>query len=110
VGEASSRECRSPPAENNDHPRVINRRTWGSWIHQDKRRFGDMRKQKGRTVYQRPDGSWAIKRNSAVRPSSVHATLLEAERFAREMLRNEGGGVLVTMGLNRKIRRCTVTG
>lgn len=63
-----------------------------------------MRKQKGRTVYQRPDGSWAIKRNSAVRPSSVHKTLLEAERFAKEMLKNEGGGLLVTLDVNRKIR------
>lgn len=67
-----------------------------------------MRKKKGRTVYQRPDGSWAIKRNSAVRPSSVHATLLEAERLAKEMLRNEGGGLLVTLGMDKKVRSSRV--
>lgn len=69
-----------------------------------------MQEKKGGTVYQRPDGSWAIKRNSAVRPSSVHATLLEAERMAREMLASEGGGVLITAtGWGRQIlRKCTV--
>lgn len=55
-----------------------------------------MLKQQGTTIYQRPDGSWAIKQGSAERPSSVHKSLLEAERQARELLASEGGGVLVT--------------
>ena len=47
-------------------------------------------------IYQRPDGSWVIKPNAAERPSSVHRTLEDAERFAREMLKSAGGSVLVT--------------
>lgn len=67
-----------------------------------------MLEEKGSTVYQRPDGSWAIKRNSAERPESVHPTLLEAEQFARELLKNEGGGTLITLGWDARIRRRTL--
>lgn len=71
-----------------------------------------MLKQQGTTVYQRPDGSWAIKQSSDERPSSVHKSLLEAERQAMQLLASEGGGVLITtMGWSNPIRvKRTVTG
>jgi len=71
-----------------------------------------MLKQQGTTVYQRPDGSWAIKQGSEIRPSSVHASLLEAERQATALLASTGGGVLITtMGWSHPIRvKRTVTG
>jgi hypothetical protein len=59
---------------------------------------------KDRMVYRRPDGSWANKRNDSTRPSSVHDTQSQAERAAREMLKNQGGGELITKGLDGKIR------
>ena len=65
-------------------------------------------RQNGSTIYQRPDGTWAIRRNTAERPISVHATLLEAERFARELLKNEGGGTLVTLGWDARVRHRTL--
>lgn len=57
-----------------------------------------------RTVFKRPDGTWANKRNDADRAGSVHSTQREAEQAAREMLKNEGGGELTTMGENGRIR------
>lgn len=59
---------------------------------------------KNRTVYRRPDGRWANKRNDASRASSVHDTQTEAVREAQRMLRNSGGGELTTMGLDGRIR------
>jgi hypothetical protein len=56
----------------------------------------NMRKDCGSLVYQRPDGSWVMKPSKADRPLSVHKTLAEAERFARELLKQHGGGVLIT--------------
>lgn len=55
-------------------------------------------------VSQRPDGTWANKRNDAERASSLHDTQREAERAAREMLRNQGGGELITKGEAGRIR------
>lgn len=63
-----------------------------------------MSKGQDRSVYRRPDGTWANKRNDADRASSVHRTQKEAEQAARDMLRNQGGGELTTMGLNGRIR------
>lgn len=63
----------------------------------------------GSMIYQRPDGSWVIKMNSADRPSSVHATLAEAEQRAREMLESIGGGLLITArGWDQQIKVCRV--
>ena len=59
---------------------------------------------KGRTVSRRPDGQWANKRNDAEKASGLHKTQKEAEQAAREMLRNQGGGELTTMGVDGKIR------
>jgi hypothetical protein len=63
-----------------------------------------MSKPQDRTVYRRPDGQWANERQDADRASSLHDTQREAERAARENLRNQGGGELTTMGLDGKIR------
>ena len=49
-------------------------------------------------------GQWANKRNDAHRASSLHATQRDADRSAREMLRNQGGGELTTMGQDGRIR------
>ncbi len=63
-----------------------------------------MSKPQDRTVYQRPDGLWANKRQDADRASSVHTTQREADQTARENLRNQGGGEVATMGRDGKIR------
>jgi hypothetical protein len=62
-----------------------------------------MSKGRDRTVYRRTDGQWANKRNDADKASSLHETQQEANDAAREMLRNQGGGELTTMGRDHKI-------
>ncbi|MGI9482384.1 MAG: DUF2188 domain-containing protein [Hyphomicrobiales bacterium] len=54
-------------------------------------------------VYRRSDGNWVNKRNDTDKASSVHATQKDAERAAREMLHNQGGGELTTKGVDGKI-------
>jgi hypothetical protein len=63
-----------------------------------------MSKGRDRTVYRRPDGTWANKRNDADRASSLHDTQKEALDAARNMLENQGGGELTTQGLDGKFR------
>ena len=63
-----------------------------------------MSKGKDRTVYWRDDGLWANKLNDANRASSLHQTHREAERSAKAMLLNQGGGELTTKGVEGKIR------
>ena len=63
-----------------------------------------MSKGRDRTVYHRNDGQWANKRNDSDKASSLHQTQRDAENAAREMLRNQGGGELTTMGRDHKIR------
>ena len=63
-----------------------------------------MSKGRDRTVYQRPDGQWANKRNDASRASSVHDRQGDADRAAREMSRSQGGGEVTTMGRDGRIR------
>ncbi len=58
---------------------------------------------KDRMVYKRGD-EWINKRNDAGKASSIHATQREAEAAARIMLANQGGGELITKGLDGKIR------
>ncbi|MCL4740968.1 MAG: DUF2188 domain-containing protein [Phycisphaerales bacterium] len=62
-----------------------------------------MSKPQDRTVFQRPDGNWVNKRNDADKASSVHDTQAAANAAAREMLRNQGGGELTTMGRGHRI-------
>lgn len=63
-----------------------------------------MSKPQDRTVFRRPDGTWANKRNDASRASSVHGTQKAAQDAARQMLKNQGGGELATKGVDGKIR------
>lgn len=63
-----------------------------------------MSKDRDRTVSRRRDGDWQNKRNDADKASTVHKTQAEAEQAAREMLKNQGGGELTTMGRDGKIR------
>jgi len=63
-----------------------------------------MSKGRDRTIYQRPDGTWANKRNDASRASSIHDTQRDAARAGSEMLKNQGGGELSIKGTDGKIR------
>ena len=56
-----------------------------------------------RIVFKR-DGQWVNKRTDSGRASSVHDTQGEAERAARDMLKNSGGGELITKGQDGRIR------
>ena len=62
------------------------------------------KKGRDRTVSRRTTGEWANKRNDADRASSLHPTQKEALAAAKEMLENQGGGELTTMGLGGRIR------
>lgn len=63
-----------------------------------------MGKDRDRTVSRRTDGNWENKRQDAGKASSLHQTQAAAEKAAREMLKNQGGGELTTMGRDGKIR------
>ncbi|MDI3397193.1 DUF2188 domain-containing protein [Pseudomonas sp. 22082] len=63
-----------------------------------------MSKGRDRTISKRPDGTWENKRNDAERASSVHSTQADAQKAAREMLKNQGGGELTTKGVDGRIR------
>ena len=63
-----------------------------------------MSKNRDRMVYKKSDGNWANKRNDAEKASSLHETQREAEIAARKMLSHQGGGELITKGLNGRIR------
>jgi len=60
-------------------------------------------KGRDRTVFRNEDGIWANKRNDADKASSLHGTQGDANKAAREMLHNQGGGELTTMGRDHKI-------
>ena len=57
-----------------------------------------------RMVYRRSDGEWANKRNDSDRASGVHSTQKDALKAARENLINQGGGELITKGIDGRIR------
>ena len=63
-----------------------------------------MAKGRDRMVSRRSDGTWQNKRNDADRASSLHDTQTEAIEAAKRMLENQGGGELITKGLDGKIR------
>lgn len=52
----------------------------------------------------RPDGTWANKKDGALRAGSLHDTQREAIDAAREMLISSGGGELKVKGMDGKIR------
>ena len=57
-----------------------------------------------RMVYRRTDGQWANKKLDADKAGSLHDTQAVAEKAARAMLKNSGGGELITKGRDGKIR------
>ncbi len=63
-----------------------------------------MSKGRDRTVSQRPDGSWANKKNDAQKASTLHTTQQAAIEAAKKMLGNQGGGELTTQGVDGKFR------
>jgi hypothetical protein len=63
-----------------------------------------MSKGRDRTVSRRADGTWENKRNDARKASSLHKTQKEAEKAAKDMLRNQGGGELTVKGMDGRIR------
>lgn len=63
-----------------------------------------MSKGRDRTVTKRADGQWANKRLDASKASTLHSTQAEANAAARGMLTKSGGGELMTMGRNGRIR------
>jgi hypothetical protein len=58
-----------------------------------------------RTVSQRPDGTWANKKDGGERASSLHDTQKEAAKAAREQLKSSGGGELKVKDEQGKIRQ-----
>lgn len=56
-----------------------------------------------RIVYKRGD-EWVNKLTTSAKASSLHSTQKAAENAARSMLHNQGGGELITKGLDGKIR------
>lgn len=63
-----------------------------------------MSKGRDRMVYKNKDGKWVNKRNDSTKASILHNTQEEAEIAAKGMLKNQGGGELITKGLDGKIR------
>lgn len=63
-----------------------------------------MSKGRDRIVYRRDDGQWINKRINSNRASSIHKTQGAANQTAKQMLQNQGGGELITKGLDGKIR------
>lgn len=63
-----------------------------------------MSKKQDRMVFRRSGGTWVNKRNDSEKASSLHRTQSEAENAARTTLKNQGGGELITKGINGKIR------
>jgi len=59
---------------------------------------------KSRIVYRNKEREWVNKKTGAERAASIHSTQKKAENAARRMLKNDGGGELITKGLNGKIR------
>lgn len=62
-----------------------------------------MAKKSDRFVVKHPDG-WAVKAPGAKRASRVVDTQAEAEAAARKIVKNAGGGEVVTQGRDGKFR------
>lgn len=62
-----------------------------------------MVKKSDRFVVNHPDG-WAVKAPGAKRASAVVPTQAEAQAVARQIVKNAGGGEVVTQGKDGKFR------
>jgi hypothetical protein len=49
---------------------------------------------------------WAVKKPGAERPSNVFPTQAEAEKRAKEIVSNAGGGEVCIQGVDGKFRDC----
>lgn len=58
---------------------------------------------KDRYVVKHPEG-WAVKRSGAQRASSVHERQADAERVAKQVVENAGGGEVRIQGRNGRWR------
>lgn len=63
-----------------------------------------MSKPQDRTISQRPDGSWANKRNDAGKASSLHDTQAKAIAAGKAMLGRQGGGEVTVQGRDGQFR------
>jgi len=63
-----------------------------------------MNKKNDRIVFKNKNNEWINKKLDADKASSKHSTQKAAEDAAREMLKNQGGGELITKGSDGKIR------
>lgn len=63
-----------------------------------------MSSEKNRHVVPNPDGGWDVKKPGANRASTHHDTQREAERRAKEIVRNKGGGEVRIHGRDGRIR------
>jgi len=63
-----------------------------------------MAKNNRRHVVPDPDGGWKVTKPGAERASAHTNTKAEAEARAKEIVRNAGGGEVVTHGLNGRIQ------
>lgn len=61
-------------------------------------------KGRDRSVYRKSGGEWAEKRNDASRAGGIYKTQGQAVDAARRTLQREGGGELIVMGRDGKIR------
>jgi hypothetical protein len=61
-------------------------------------------KKNDRIIFKTDSGQWANKKVNADKATSLHNTQKEAEAAARANLKNQGGGELITKGLDGKIR------
>jgi hypothetical protein len=59
---------------------------------------------KGRHVVPNPGGGWAVKKPGSERASAVERTQADAERTAKRIVANEGGGEVRTHGRDGRIR------
>ena len=63
-----------------------------------------MSKKNGRYVVKHPGGGWAVKGPKAERASDILSTQREAERRAKDIVSNLGGGEVRIQGRDRKWR------
>lgn len=64
----------------------------GAQQHNHERTDADMAGKNNRHVVPNPDGGWDVKAPGAKRASSHHDTQSDAEKRAKEIVRNNGGG------------------
>lgn len=58
---------------------------------------------KTRIVYPMADGTWLNKLEGSEKNSTAHPTIEEAQRTARRLLREEGGGEVMTKDRDGKV-------